>query len=174
DRKSFGSSRRDGDRKSFGSDKDTGKLPSYDSFNKDLSSIEIPSKQYKDDNVFAHIIAGKLKCKQVYKSKHVLIFKDHNPQQKIHFLAVPLNKYVDYSDFMQRAKTDEILDFFHTSSLIANKYTNGSFKLAMHTGALSGQEVFHFHMHILSDDIRKDEDDLTEGDLNSDDAKKNL
>ena len=74
---------------------------------------------YDNNNIFAKIIDGKIPCKKIYEDKDVLFFEDINPVTKVHILGIPKVKCVDFSDFISNSGVD------------------------------GGQEVPHFHIHIL-------------------------
>ena len=59
----------------------------------------------------------------------------------------------DFSDFVARASAQEVSVFFQTIAQILKKHglDKIGYKLLMNTGKSSGQIVFHFHVHILSD-----------------------
>lgn len=107
-------------------------------------------KEYDKNNVFYKIINNELPSKKVYESQSVLAFHDINPISKIHVLVIPKKQYIDYSDFINRAKKDEIVEFFIEVNKIAKEHLNlDDYKLVTNCGPKSGQLVFHFHIHII-------------------------
>lgn len=105
---------------------------------------------YNDENVFAKILSGAIPCKKIYENDTVLSFYDINPKSKIHALVIPKGKYIDFHNFMNNASSDEISEFFTTVNHIAtNVLKLKDFRIQTNNGSKAGQEVFHFHIHIL-------------------------
>ena len=105
---------------------------------------------YNEQNIFNKIIKGELPCKKIYEDERVLSFYDINPKSKIHALVIPKGGYVDFGDFVSKAKSDEIANFFNKANFIASSVLGlSNFKILTNNGKGAGQEVFHFHIHIL-------------------------
>ncbi len=106
---------------------------------------------YENDNIFAKIIRGEIPCDKVYEDDYVLAFKDIRPRAKVHVLVLPKAPYISIDDFGAKASPDELKAFFAAVSKIARDLgveENGYRVIANHK-AYSGQEVDHFHVHIL-------------------------
>lgn len=106
---------------------------------------------YDDNNIFAKILRKEIPCKAVYEDDHVLAFPDITPQAPVHILVIPKGKYLSVADFGARASADEITAFWRAVAKIAADHdlpANG-FRTIANTGLNGGQEVPHFHVHIL-------------------------
>jgi histidine triad (HIT) family protein len=106
---------------------------------------------YNTNNIFYKIINGNILCKKIYEDDNILAFYDIKPKAKIHALVIPKKEYINFTDFTQNAPEKEIIIFFQKVNFVANnilKLTH--FKLQTNNGEESGQEVLHFHVHILS------------------------
>ena len=106
---------------------------------------------YDDNNIFAKILRGEIPCKKVYEDDMVLAFNDISPQAPVHILVIPKGKYVSVLDFGAKGSADEIKALYAAVSKIAeeqNLQTDG-FRVIANTGLNGGQEVPHFHVHIL-------------------------
>ena len=107
---------------------------------------------YDKANIFAKILKGEIPCDKVFENEHVLSFKDISPKAKTHILIIPKKPLIDISDFLQNADSlyqtyfwisvDEIIDFLYLKVI--------GFHIKTHKGKDGGQEVFHFHLHLLS------------------------
>ena len=107
---------------------------------------------YDKENIFAKILKGKIRCDKVFENEHVLSFKDISPKAKTHILIIPKRPYSDISDFLQNAdnlyqtnfwkSVDEIIDIL--------SLRDKGFQVKTHKGKDGGQEVFHFHLHLLA------------------------
>jgi histidine triad (HIT) family protein len=108
---------------------------------------------YNKDNVFYKIIHGQIPAKKVYEDDYLLCIHDIRPVAKVHVLLLPKGEYVNFTDFMFRASKDEVFHFFNVVPMIASLLKIGDYKLNTNNGKNAGQEVMHFHYHIISNDI---------------------
>jgi len=106
---------------------------------------------YDENNIFAKILRGEIPCNKVFENDHVLAFHDIAPQRKIHIVVIPKGAYTDIADFNGRASDDEILDFYRALEKISQQENmiGEGFRTIANTGDFGGQEVPHFHMHLL-------------------------
>ena len=106
---------------------------------------------YDNNNIFAKIIDGKIPCKKIYEDKDVLFFEDINPVSKVHILGIPKVKCVDLSDFVSNYDKDVVANFFQKVDLVIEKLgiKDGGYRIISNSGPDGGQEVPHFHIHIL-------------------------
>jgi histidine triad (HIT) family protein len=106
---------------------------------------------YDPHNVFAQILRAELPCERVYEDEFVLAFKDLHPKAPTHVLVIPKGPYVSFIDFTVRASLEEVTNFFSAVAKITEnlRLTDSGYRLVTNSGPDSGQEVPHFHMHIL-------------------------
>ena len=107
---------------------------------------------YDTENIFAKILRGEIPCEKVYEDEYILSFKDINPQAKIHVLIIPKDPYIDIADFLQNANSHYQTCFWQSVNKIIDHLNLRSkgFQMKVHKGKDGGQEVFHFHLHLLS------------------------
>ena len=107
---------------------------------------------YDKENIFAKILRKEIPCEAVFENDFILAFKDINPQAKTHILIIPKDEHVDISDFTQNASLDVISSFWKSVDelLIKLNLKDKGFQIKTHKGKDGGQEVFHFHLHLLS------------------------
>lgn len=107
--------------------------------------------QYDDNNIFAKILRGEIPNNTVYEDDHVLAFKDIHPQAPVHILVIPKGPYVNVADFGAKASPEEMTAFWRAVSKIANEQDlpDSGFRIIANAGINGGQEVPHFHVHIL-------------------------
>lgn len=106
---------------------------------------------YDPNNIFARILRKEIPCKAVYENEHVLAFHDIAPKAPTHILVIPKGAYTDITDFGDRASAAEIEAFFRAVAQIShaqNVSANG-FRAIANCGLHGGQEVPHFHLHLL-------------------------
>jgi diadenosine tetraphosphate (Ap4A) HIT family hydrolase len=109
------------------------------------------SKTYDPNNIFARILRGEIPCKKVYEDDHVLAFHDINPLAPVHVLVIPKGAYIAIDDFGAKASPDEINAFYAAVSKITADLdlSADGFRVIANCGLNGGQEVPHFHLHIL-------------------------
>ncbi len=106
---------------------------------------------YDDNNIFAKILRGEIPCQKVYEDEYVLAFNDIAPKAPAHILVIPKGKYISIDDFAMNAPSHEIKMFYEAIAKIAKEkgLDKTGFRTIANTGLNGGQEVPHFHVHIL-------------------------
>ena len=106
---------------------------------------------YDNNNIFAKIIKGQIPCKKIYEDDDVLFFEDISPASKIHVLGVPKIKCVDFSDFVYNNNKDMVDNFFKKINVVIEQLgiKDSGYRIITNSGSDGGQEVPHFHVHIL-------------------------
>ena len=106
---------------------------------------------YDENNIFAKIIKGEVPCEKIYEDHSVLFFKDINPVTKIHVLGIPKKACVDFSDFVLKNNSEEIADFYKKINIVVSQLgiKERGYKIITNSGNDGGQEVLHFHVHIM-------------------------
>ena len=106
---------------------------------------------YDENNIFAKIIRGEIPCEKIYEDESVLFFSDINPIAKIHVLGIPKVNCIDFSDFVLKNESNVVSDFFKKTDMIIDKLgiKNSGYKIITNSGSDGGQEVPHFHIHII-------------------------
>ncbi|MFT8675323.1 MAG: histidine triad nucleotide-binding protein [Acetobacter sp.] len=106
---------------------------------------------YDPQNIFARILRGEIPCKKVFENEWVLAFHDIAPKAPVHILIIPKNAYVSFMDFSATAPAEEIAGVTRATGEIARAQglEEGGYRLITNAGTNSGQEVPHFHLHLL-------------------------
>jgi histidine triad (HIT) family protein len=106
---------------------------------------------YDDANIFARILRGEIPNRTVYEDEWVLAFHDINAQAPTHVLVIPKGKYVSFADFSAKASDAEIAGFTRAVGKVAKALglEEPGYRLIANMGEHSGQEVPHFHIHIV-------------------------
>ncbi len=106
---------------------------------------------YDDANIFAKILRGEIPNKTIHEDEHTLAFHDIYPKAPVHALVIPKGRYVDIADFGANASPDEITAFWRMVAKVASDLglAETGFRTIANTGLNGGQEVPHFHVHIL-------------------------
>ena len=108
---------------------------------------------YDNENIFAKILRSEIPCDKIYEDEYILSFKDINTQTKNHVLIIPKEQYLDIADFLQSANAKYQTNFWASVNTIIDNLDlrDRGFQIKTHKGKDGGQEVFHFHLHLLSD-----------------------
>ena len=108
---------------------------------------------YDNENIFAKILRSEIPCEKVFEDEFIFSFKDINPKTKLHILIIPKKPYIDVLDFLENADSDYQSNFWISVNKIISQLglKNKGFQIKTHKGKDGGQEVFHFHLHLLSD-----------------------
>ena len=106
---------------------------------------------YDQNNIFAKILRGEIPCDRVYEDDHVLAFKDIAPKAPTHILVIPKGTYIDIADFGANASAEEVKAFYAAVAKISQEQgvKDSGFRVIANSGLNGGQEVPHFHVHIL-------------------------
>lgn len=99
--------------------------------------------------IFCDIIQGKEKSWTIYQDDFIQAFFDYNPASKGHILIVPKAHYCSIFEI-----PDELLEkitvFSKKLSIIYKKiYSVEHVNIVNSNGEYAGQEVFHYHMHVV-------------------------
>ncbi|MES2608197.1 MAG: HIT domain-containing protein [Pseudomonadota bacterium] len=106
---------------------------------------------YDSSNVFARILRGEIPCKKIAEDAYFLAFHTIAPHAPIHGLVIPTGAFTDAHDFHKNANADEIVGFYKGVAQVVDLlgvYDTG-FRQISNCGVNGGQEVPHYHIHIL-------------------------
>lgn len=102
------------------------------------------------DCIFCKILAGDSPASQVYRDERVAAFMDIQPVTPGHTLVIPIQHSVYLSDL----EAEDGAQIFRVGQRISQALFNSSVRCEginffVANGAVAGQDVFHFHMHII-------------------------
>lgn len=106
---------------------------------------------YDTNNIFAKMLRGEIPCDKIYEDEFALAFHDIVPAAPVHALVIPKGEYVSFDGFSQHAPAEQLVGFFaavQKTAATLGLCENGYRLIANHASD-GGQEVFHFHIHIL-------------------------
>ncbi|MGR4000593.1 MAG: HIT domain-containing protein [Alphaproteobacteria bacterium] len=106
---------------------------------------------YDPSNIFARILAGDIPCNEVYQDEHVLAFHDIQRQAPVHVLFLPRGAYESSQDFYSTAPPEEITALARAIAKVADQLgvVAAGYRLISNHRHDAGQEVPHFHIHLL-------------------------
>jgi len=111
--------------------------------------MSLPSIPGHDANcIFCKVVAGTIPAEILYNGEKVIALLDRYPIHPGHALIIPKVHCVDLLDL----PSESFQEIVHTTQTVARALV-GSLKLEgfnvfSNNGAIAGQSVFHFHIHI--------------------------
>ncbi len=100
------------------------------------------------DCLFCAIIAGDIPSRKVYADDYAYAFLDIDPWHSGHTLVVPRRHVRDVLEHPQAL--GEISDAITaTGELLLDRLGAEGLNVLVNSGAVSGQEVFHLHAHVI-------------------------
>ena len=105
---------------------------------------------YNEKNICSKILRGEIPCKTVFENELILAFEDINPQAPVHVLIIPKKNYCSLQDFSLSANDEIILEMIRSIGKISEILgLESGYRIISNIGEDGGQEVPHFHIHIL-------------------------
>ncbi|HIZ04009.1 MAG TPA: histidine triad nucleotide-binding protein [Candidatus Borkfalkia avistercoris] len=99
--------------------------------------------------IFCKIIAGEIPSNKVYEDDDMLVFRDINPQAKVHCLCVPKSHFATLAE-MDEKQAEQVKRCLVKIPGIAKALgLENGYRLIVNQGRDAGQTVFHLHIHIL-------------------------
>lgn len=101
------------------------------------------------DCIFCKIVAGELPAHKVYEDEATLAFLDILPSSRGHTLVIPKQHASGIDDIRAESLTTTILTTQIVARLLRSKLQPDGLNVIQNNGAAAGQEVFHYHIHLL-------------------------
>ncbi len=98
------------------------------------------------DCIFCKIVKGDIPSKKVNENDKFLAFHDINPVAPIHVLIIPKEHYEKFDDTPNELFA-QMAEFIKET---AKKLNITDYRLITNNGKSAGQEVFHIHIHMVS------------------------
>ena len=99
------------------------------------------------DCIFCKIVDGQLGTELIAENEHAVAFWDIKPLANTHILVVPRAHTKNIAEI---TGAEELAGLHSLIRGVAEKFTDGQFRLQFNSGELEGQTVFHTHAHVLS------------------------
>jgi histidine triad (HIT) family protein len=104
---------------------------------------------YDSDNIFAKIIRGEIPAFTVYEDDATLAFMDVMPQSPGHTLVIPKTAAENLFDIELKSATAVLKTTQLVAAAVLKAFKADGVMLNQFNGAVAGQTVFHFHIHIV-------------------------
>ncbi|GLZ11202.1 hypothetical protein Acsp04_14370 [Actinomadura sp. NBRC 104425] len=110
------------------------------------------------DCTFCEIVAGRLPSYRVLEDEHTVAFLDIAPASPGHTLVVPREHAADVWTISETAHAHVAGMVHRVAALVKAALAPDGVNVVHSTGEAAGQEVFHFHTHVVprrhGDDLR--------------------
>jgi len=100
------------------------------------------------DCLFCGIVAGEVPSRRVYEDETCIAFLDIAPFHRGHTLVVPRRHVVDGTTDAG-VWTDVSRGIVAVSTLVKERLMAAGINILSNAGEVSGQAVFHFHVHVI-------------------------
>lgn len=101
------------------------------------------------DCIFCKIVRGEIPSRKVYEDDDVLAFHDIHPAAPVHFMLIPKLHIVSlmHAEEAHAALLGKMM--LLAPKLAKEQGLDNGFRTVINTGKGGGQEVFHFHVHVI-------------------------
>ena len=101
------------------------------------------------DCIFCKIVAGDIPAHKVYEDERSLAFLDIRPASRGHTLVIPKEHAADIYDIRPESLAATMLCAQTVARLLRAKLNPDGMNVFQNNGAAAGQEVFHYHLHLV-------------------------
>lgn len=102
-----------------------------------------------DDCIFCKVIAGQFNTEFLYEDEICVVFRDIHPKANTHLLIVPRKHILSIAE-MQEGDEKIAGHLMRCAKKVAHDLGLSGYRLQINVGKDGGQEVFHLHVHLLS------------------------
>jgi len=101
------------------------------------------------DCIFCKIVKGEIPSAKIFENEHVMAFLDISQITKGHTLVIPKihNENIFDMDAITARNLFEVVPLI--SNAIKSELNPAGMNLLSNAGEAAGQEVFHFHLHLI-------------------------
>lgn len=100
-----------------------------------------------NDCIFCKIANKEIPSEILYENDYLFVIRDINPKAPIHLLVITKKHVANLNEIEDEKLLGEI---FKGIKAVCKKMNIKEYKTVINTGKSAGQEVFHFHAHILA------------------------
>jgi len=102
-----------------------------------------------EDCVFCKIVSGTFGSAKIWEDDQVLAFLDIKPLTKGHALIIPKQHVKDIFDLDPELLKKIAVTAQRISLAIKKSLQADGIRLSQSNGKAAGQEIFHFHLHVI-------------------------
>ena len=102
-----------------------------------------------DNCIFCKIANGEIPSNTIYEDDEFRVILDNGPATKGHALVLPKKHYADLFEIPDEAVAGAIKVAKKVAGLMKEKLGCDGLNLVQNNGAVAGQTVMHFHLHVI-------------------------
>ncbi len=102
-----------------------------------------------NDCIFCKIASGEISCEFLYEDDKCVVFRDIHPKAKTHLLFVP-KKHIHSIAEMNEGDEKIVGHLMRCAKYVGKKLGLTGYNLQINVGKDGGQEIFHLHVHLMS------------------------
>ena len=99
--------------------------------------------------VFCEIIIGNIKARKIHETEHSIAILDAFPLKKGHSLLISKTHRPKIQDLSIEENSDIFCTLHFLTEKIEKAMDSNSSLISIHNGKNAGQEIPHFHIHII-------------------------
>jgi histidine triad (HIT) family protein len=100
-------------------------------------------------SIFTRIVQGEIPAVKVYEDEQTLAFMDINPASRGHVLVISKEEYADIFTVPPEILAAVNRTVQRVAVAIRDGLHPDGINILQNNGAASGQEVFHYHVHLI-------------------------
>jgi histidine triad (HIT) family protein len=100
-------------------------------------------------SIFSRIVSGELPAHTVYEDAETLAFMDINPASRGHTLVICKEEYPDLLALPPETLTAVTRTVQRVALALRDALKPDGINVVQSNGAAAGQEVFHYHVHLI-------------------------
>lgn len=102
-----------------------------------------------DNCIFCKIANGEIPSNTIYEDDDFRVILDNGPATKGHALVLPKAHYADLFEIPEDTAAGAIKVAKKVAGLMKEKLGCDGLNLVQNNGAVAGQTVMHFHLHVI-------------------------
>ena len=102
-----------------------------------------------DNCIFCKIANGEISSNTIYEDDDFRVILDNGPATKGHALVLPKAHYADLFEIPEDTAAGAIKVAKKVAGLMKEKLGCDGLNLVQNNGAVAGQTVMHFHLHVI-------------------------
>ena len=103
----------------------------------------------KDNCIFCKIIRGDIPSSTIFEDEDFKAILDINPAAKGHALILPKQHYANLYELPEELAAKAMVLAKKLAAHMTEKLDCDGLNLLQNNGAVAGQTVFHFHLHLI-------------------------
>ncbi|MDK2802905.1 MAG: HIT domain-containing protein [Oscillospiraceae bacterium] len=109
------------------------------------------------DCIFCKISKKLIETELIYEDEYIMGFKDIRPQAKVHLVFIS-KEHIESADHINLENSHIVGRMFQVIAKISSHYNlQRGYRIITNIGEDGGQEIRHFHLHIIGGEPLKKE-----------------